>query len=774
VLALLWVLFIFMLLQIPSFSSENLAKVRSTTMTASGPFFFLLALVCCCAPECALLALIYFSFLSSCFFSQFDPYEILAVDKGASGAAIKKAYRKQSLLYHPDVNSSPEATQQFMLVAKAYQTLTSESAKANIEKYGNPDGYQGVSVTIGLPSILTRKENEMRVLVLYFFLFIALPPIVVWVWWRRAREFVDGGTMKKTLAMWAQLMLPNQGSKQLVEFLAIAAEFETIVDPVAAAQKGAAAAGISASAPSGPQALADMEEFKKLAAEVKPHQFKPRFAAHPYRPYFIAYATRASVLLHAYLLRLKIPSETMKVDLMRMLKDAHRLLNVMMELAWARGFVQTVFGVFDLQQLITQGLFAHDSPLLQLPHLTAVDCRKLAHKNIRTVLQVLKAPPEKLAKILPDLSASQWADIRSTAELIPDVSVKHSYAVEDEEGLFEGDLVTLKVTLERQSFDPDKPDPTPGEQSVNRVSKHEGGEDSASSSSVAAAPTESAASEGSDDKTVAASAVAAKQSKDKSNKAKFAAAAAASASVAEKKEDGSSVGGEEKKEDGGASAEDSKSDSPSAASSSPSSPSASPLAPMTDDEILDSLPHPVAAPAVPDLLQSGPSVHSLTFPFPKHEKWTVLLLEKSAKKADKLIGVVKVPSFFDEANVELRFLAPRFQSAKELGLSPADATKAGMVQYELHAVCDSYVGVDVVRPFSIKVERMRHASAEEHAKAIKEKVKSEYAALEDDGEPELDEQGNVIPRAEGLGGMLRQALEGGNYDDGKWSAAKKQ
>jgi len=45
VLALLWVLFIFMLLQIPSFSSENLAKVRSTTMTASGPFFFAFACV---------------------------------------------------------------------------------------------------------------------------------------------------------------------------------------------------------------------------------------------------------------------------------------------------------------------------------------------------------------------------------------------------------------------------------------------------------------------------------------------------------------------------------------------------------------------------------------------------------------------------------------------------------------------------------------------------------------------------------------------------------
>ena len=53
------------------------------------------------------------------------------------------------------------------MVSKAYQTLTDPAAKENIEKYGNPDGYQGVSVTIGLPSILTRKENEMPIMLLY-------------------------------------------------------------------------------------------------------------------------------------------------------------------------------------------------------------------------------------------------------------------------------------------------------------------------------------------------------------------------------------------------------------------------------------------------------------------------------------------------------------------------------------------------------------------------------------------------------------------------------
>lgn len=40
-------------------------------------------------------------------------YEILAIDKTAQGAQIKKAYYKQSLLSHPDKNKHPDAAEAF-------------------------------------------------------------------------------------------------------------------------------------------------------------------------------------------------------------------------------------------------------------------------------------------------------------------------------------------------------------------------------------------------------------------------------------------------------------------------------------------------------------------------------------------------------------------------------------------------------------------------------------------------------------------------------------
>jgi hypothetical protein len=94
----------------------------------------------------------------------FNPYKILGVDEGAEMSDIKKAYRRLSLINHPDKNQgNPEANDMFIKVAKAYEVLTDDATRENYEKYGNPDGYHGTSVTIGLPSWLTNKDNELAV-----------------------------------------------------------------------------------------------------------------------------------------------------------------------------------------------------------------------------------------------------------------------------------------------------------------------------------------------------------------------------------------------------------------------------------------------------------------------------------------------------------------------------------------------------------------------------------------------------------------------------------
>ncbi len=73
---------------------------------------------------------------------QRDPYEVLGVSKDASSDEIKKAYRKLSKKYHPDLNHEPGAEEKFKEVNEAYEILNNPQKKAQYDQYGST-GQQG-------------------------------------------------------------------------------------------------------------------------------------------------------------------------------------------------------------------------------------------------------------------------------------------------------------------------------------------------------------------------------------------------------------------------------------------------------------------------------------------------------------------------------------------------------------------------------------------------------------------------------------------------------
>ncbi|XP_002156957.1 dnaJ homolog subfamily B member 4 [Hydra vulgaris] len=65
-----------------------------------------------------------------------DYYKILGVEKSADGAALKKAYRKLALKYHPDKNKQPGAEEKFKEISEAYEVLSDDKKREIYDKYG--------------------------------------------------------------------------------------------------------------------------------------------------------------------------------------------------------------------------------------------------------------------------------------------------------------------------------------------------------------------------------------------------------------------------------------------------------------------------------------------------------------------------------------------------------------------------------------------------------------------------------------------------------------
>src|SRR5688572_11870210 len=73
-----------------------------------------------------------------------DFYEVLGVARNADGAAIKAAYRKLAMQYHPDRNGGCKDNEaKFKAISQAYECLKDPRKRAAYDRFGHAAFQQG-------------------------------------------------------------------------------------------------------------------------------------------------------------------------------------------------------------------------------------------------------------------------------------------------------------------------------------------------------------------------------------------------------------------------------------------------------------------------------------------------------------------------------------------------------------------------------------------------------------------------------------------------------
>lgn len=387
----------------------------------------------------------------------FEPFSILGIEPGAKESEIKKAYRKLSIQYHPDKNPDPAAHKYFVeSISKAYQALTDPISRENFEKYGHPDGRQGFQMGIALPQFLLNIDGASSgaLLIGIVGVCILLPLVMAVIYLSRSSKYTGNYLKNDTLGAYFHLMKPSLAPSKIMEVFIKAAEFFEI-----------------------PVRRTDDEPLHKLfmtvrselnldLKNIKKEQVK-FWKQHPS-------LVKTELLIQAHLTRETTSlSPDLERDCKKVLEFAPRLLEELIKMAIiprtskGQGWLRPTIGVVELSQCIVQavpvsarkaagGSADGIAPFLQLPHFNEDIIKKITRKKVRTFQDFQEMNIQERAELLTqkaELSLPEVQDVEKVMELIPSVTVDVTCCTEGEEGVQEGDVVTIQawITLKRSN-----------------------------------------------------------------------------------------------------------------------------------------------------------------------------------------------------------------------------------------------------------------------------------------------------------------------------------
>jgi translocation protein SEC63 len=268
-----------------------------------------------------------------------------------------------------------------------------------------------------------KTENHISILVVFFIIILAVIPGSVLLWINTSKRLDKNGVLQDNVQFYVRVLNENLIVKACLLMVGASLEFQDLPVPKAEA--------------------AELMKLRSRYLEFIPKRqdINPRIL-------------KVMLLLLAYMDRREV-SDSLKKDTAFILSKAVNMIETMLEAAYMLNLMQkqkkmsirTFLQLIEFAQLLTQGLMQHDSNVLMLPWVDESHLKLFGNKKKPKISEVKDSA--EFQKIEEKMKKDQFLDFKSVLNYLPEIKVTAEAFVDGEDGISEGDLVSIKITIER-------------------------------------------------------------------------------------------------------------------------------------------------------------------------------------------------------------------------------------------------------------------------------------------------------------------------------------